>query len=136
MNEKLEDEFKDILDKEELAILEKIKQKFEEKMSTQAHEYMPPEPVDMSNPYAFDDVNKPPNISDDHRELIFYIRGEISTIDHANKRYVSLDQCYNESYHIPIPSGISYEEALTEFTQEFEQHLSTLGHKVHKLKNE
>lgn len=129
-NTNIEEELQNILNEEELALLSKIKQKFEKKISE------PPKSIDINDPYAFDDINKIPNLSDSDRELIFYIRGEVSTIDFANNKYLSLNECYNQNYHISIPSGISYEETMKEFVLGFEQHLSILGNKVHKLKNE
>lgn len=141
METQAEDIFKKFLSEEEFDTLDKIQKKLMDQLK-QDPEYSkifenktPPE-VDLSDPYAFDDINKPNHISDQERELIFYIRAELSTIDHKQKKYISLDNCYNESYHIPIPSGADFTQAFDPFIQSFEKTLGSLGTKLNQQNND
>lgn len=140
-DKKIEDPFKKFLSEEDLNTLEEIQKKMMDRIkqdpeySTMFNNSTPPE-VDPSNPYAFDDINKPNHISDQDRELIFYIRAELSTIDYKQQKYISLDNCYNESYHIPIPSGIDFEQSFNTFVESFEKTLGALGTKLYNQNHE
>lgn len=133
--------FKDILSEEELDQLNKIqakvKAKFIEKFSNNTENLDSSKAaVDTSSPFAFDEINRPNHISNQDRELIFYIRGEISTIDFEQNKYLSLDKCLDESFHIPIPSGVNLDNKVIEFMKIFEQELGTLAKKINLPNNE
>jgi hypothetical protein len=136
--EKPEDPLKKFLSEEDLKTLEEIQKKLIDNLK-QDPEYSKvfqnekiPE-FDSSSPYAFDEVNKPNHISDQDRELIFYIRAELSTIDYKQQKYISLEHCYNESYHIPIPSGVDFKNSFDPFIETLEKNLSSLGTKLNKV---
>lgn len=137
-NSKNNNPFKDILSEEELDQLSKIQAKVQAKFAEKFNNDPQPynhqnnqEAFDASSPYAFDEINRPNHISDQDRELIFYIRGEISTIDFKQNKYLSLDKCLDESFHIPIPSGTNLDNKVIEFMKIFEQELGTLAKKIH-----
>lgn len=132
------DIFKDILTQSEIDELTKLQDKIRSKLSetiTANSETNTLDNFDASSPYAFDDINKPNHISNENRELIFYVRAEISTVNSEKNKYLSLDQCLDESFHIPIPSGINLENKVNEFMSIFENNLTNLAQKIHKQQN-
>lgn len=132
------DIFKDILSKEEIKTLVSLQEKIQSKLSEQIQENMDTNHLDgfdTSSPYAFDEINKPDHLSNEDRELIFYVRAEISSIDHVNNKYLSLDQCLDESFHIPIPSGTNLADKVNEFMKIFENNLNNLAQKIYKSKD-
>lgn len=136
-----EDPFKKLLSEEDIKTLEAIQKKIVNKIqkdpeySKNLNDTYGPK-IDSSSPYAFDDINKPNHLSDQDRELIFYIRAELSTIDHKNQKYISLDNCYNESYHIPIPSGVDFNKSFDSFIESFEKNLGSFGTKLNHHNND
>ena len=88
--------FKEILTESEIDMLTKLQEKIKSKLSepiSEADENNALEDIDTSSPYAFDDVNTPNHFSEENRELIFYVRAEVSTIDKKKNQYLSLDHC-------------------------------------------
>lgn len=121
------------LSETELKVLHKIQEKLKADIDKQYSNLESDclKDVDTQSPYAFDDIEKPIHISNEDRELIFHIRGEISTIDHSTKTYLSLDTCLNETYHIPIPSGCDLQNTINEFMSNLELTLKPLAQKIY-----
>jgi hypothetical protein len=129
------DIFKDILSESEIETLITLQEKIQSKLSEKATENTESnllENFDASSPYAFDEINKPNHLSNENRELIFYVRAEVSSIDYENHKYLSLDQCLDESFHIPIPSGTNLDNKINEFMNIIENSLNDLAKKIHK----
>lgn len=135
MNNDKNNFLKDILSEEELQQLAQLEEKIYTKISETISSNIPENSsynFDVSSPYAFDEINKPNHISNSDRELIFYIRGEVSTIDKVNNKYLSLDRCLDEAFHIPVPSGSDLKIKISEFMCTLEKELSALAKKVDK----
>jgi hypothetical protein len=135
MNNNKNNLLKDILSEEELETLAQLEDKIYAKLSESINKNTPENPpynFDISSPYAFDEINQPNHISNNDRELIFYIRGEISTIDKINNKYLSLNRCLDEAFHIPIGSGVDPKTKIHEFMSTLEKDLSTLAKKIDK----
>lgn len=123
--DKLSDEEIETLKKIQTKLLSDIKKQYENLDKNYLQD------IDTESPYAFNDIDKPLHLSDEDRELVFYIRAEISTIDHSTKRYLSLDTCLDETYHIPVPSGCNLQTKINEFMSTLESVLSPLAQKIH-----
>lgn len=121
--------FKDILSESEIETLIKLQEKIQSKLAEKV-DHAPPD-FDPSSPYAFDEINKPDHLSNENRELIFYVRAEVSTIDQEKNQYLSLNQCLDESFHIPVPSGVNLENKINEFMSVFESSLQNLAQKIY-----
>jgi hypothetical protein len=139
--EKPEDPFRKFLSEEDAQTLEEIQKRLIDKLKqdpeySKSFENKELPNIDASDPYVFDEINKPQHLSDQNRELIFYIRAELSTIDYEQQKYISLDHCYNESYHIPIPSGVDFKDSFDPFVETFEKTLGSLGTKLNKGSHE
>lgn len=123
-----------ILSENDLSTLANLQEKIKAKLEQSASSTINDNALDIDNiksPYAFDEINKPNHISSENRELIFYIRAEVSTVDHEQNKYVSLDQCMDESYHIPVPSGSDLQTKISEFIRLFETSLGDLAKKIY-----
>jgi hypothetical protein len=114
------------------AIQNKIRSKISEDINSNIDKNIL-EDTDVKSKYAFDDINKPEHLTGENYELTFYVRAEATTLDPERKQFLSVEQCLDESFHIPVPSGTNLSTKINDFMVIFENTLGNLAQKINKI---
>jgi|TARA_B100000073_G_scaffold84137_1_gene64759 hypothetical protein len=126
-----QDPLKDVdLTDEEKALLESIGQKIADNMEAVKKDVHANPDKYLDNPKILqDDPLEPRHITDYDREVYVSLNIEMTAID-ENGNFKEISQLLNNSYHIPVASGVDYAVKVHDFVNKFDQGLGDCAQKI------
>jgi hypothetical protein len=88
------------------------------------------ENLDDSVSSGLDEASHPQHISNNQKEMLVYLRAEVSTIDEQGN-LKDIQQCLDNYYHIPVAPNSDYEVLLKEFVDKFDSELTSCAKRIH-----
>jgi len=133
----VDDPLKDIdLTDEERALLESIGKKITDNMESVSKDVQENPDKYLDNPRILqDDPIDPRHITDYDREVYVSLNIEMTAIG-EDGNFSEISQLLNNSYHIPVASGVDYAVKVHEFINKFDQGLGDCAQKISTKKDE
>ncbi len=127
----VDDPLKDIdLTDEEQALLESIGKKITDNMDAVSKDVQENPDKYLDNPRILqDDPIEPRHITDYDREVYVSLNIEMTAIG-EDGNFTEISQLLNNSYHIPVASGVDYAVKVHEFINKFDQGLGDCAQKI------
>tara|TARA_S200002703_G_scaffold20667_5_gene17055 strand:- start:38097 stop:38510 length:414 start_codon:yes stop_codon:yes gene_type:complete len=127
----VDDPLKDIdLTDEEQAFLESIGKKITDNMESVSKDVQENPGKYLDNPRILqDDPIEPRHITDYDREVYVSLNIEMTAIG-EDGNFSEISQLLNNSYHIPVASGVDYAVKVHEFINKFDQGLGDCAQKI------
>lgn len=115
---------------EEQALIESIGQKIADNMDAVQKDVSENPGKYLDNPGILqDDPIEPRHITDYEREVYISLNIEMTAIDETGN-FKEISQLLNNSYHIPVASGVDYAVKVHEFINKFDQGLGDCAQKI------
>lgn len=120
------------LSEDEQKILDKLNEKLLEKLEERKKYVVDHADEIMKDPNLLkDDPIHSRHITDYNREILTTVRMEISSTNDEGV-LTELGQILEGYYHIPVPSGCDYTQALDKFMTKFDNTLEDFAKKIHE----
>jgi hypothetical protein len=116
------------LSEDEQSLLEKISSKMDNELEAFKKANVEKMAKECENPDLFE-PKKIESVTNYQREIIIKISAELSATNQSNK-LLEIDNITENFYHIPVPSGIDYEEKIDEFVNKFDTEVGNLVIKI------
>ena len=121
---------------EEKTFLESIGKKITDNMESVKKDVQENPDKYLDNPQILqDDPIEPRHITDYEREVYISLNIEMTAIDETGN-FNEISQLLNNSYHIPVASGVDYSVKVHEFINKFDQGLGDCAQKISIQTNE
>jgi hypothetical protein len=120
-----------ILTQEEKDFLSKIKDKYQTYLNDfyRSNIETIQKEIDSSGPEPFNEAEPPRNITGYQREMIIKVISEVTTIDESG-RLTAVEAVTEDSYHIPVPAEVDFNNLLKQFFDKFDPEITNLAKKI------
>lgn len=116
------------LTEDEKALLDKMYSKMDNELQEFQRSNIEKMAKECEDPNIFQ-PKKAESVTNYQREIIIKVNAELSSTNDANQ-LLELNNIVENFYHIPIPSGINYEEKIDEFVDKFDTEVGNLVIKI------
>ena len=116
------------LTEDEKALLDKMYSKMDNELQEFQRSNIEKMAKECEDPNIFE-PKKAESVTNYQREIIIKVNAELSSTNDANQ-LLELNNVVENFYHIPIPSGINYEEKIDEFVDKFDTEVGNLVIKI------
>lgn len=116
------------LTEDEKALLDKMYSKMDNELQEFQKSNIEKMAKECEDPNIFE-PKKAESVTNYQREIIIKVNAELSSTNDANQ-LLELNNVVENFYHIPIPSGINYEEKIDEFVDKFDTEVGNLVIKI------
>ena len=113
---------------DEKALLDKISSKMDNELEEFQKSNIEKMAEECEDPNLFQ-PKKAESVTNYQREIIIKVNAELSSTNDANQ-LLEIDNVVENFYHIPVPSGINYEEKIDEFVNKFDTEVGNLVIKI------